>query len=67
MTVLEQLLPGLWTWTAVHPDWEGPESNWDAAVRGYLAFADDARCSSIRSSSRRTSPRARRAAPSLVH
>ena len=40
--MLEQLLPGLWTWTAVHPDWEGPESNWDASVRGYLAFADDA-------------------------
>jgi hypothetical protein len=42
VTVLEQLVPGLWTWTADHPDWEGPESNWDAAVRGYLAFADDA-------------------------
>ena len=42
MSVLEQLLPGLWTWTADHPDWGRPETSWDAAVRGYLAFAEDA-------------------------
>ena len=42
MSVLERLLPGLWTWTADHPDWGKPETSWDAAVRGYLAFADDA-------------------------
>jgi hypothetical protein len=40
--VLEQLVSGLWTWTADHPDWGKPETSWDAPVRGYLAFADDA-------------------------
>jgi hypothetical protein len=42
LRVLERLADGLWTWTADHPAWTGPRSNWDAAVRGYLAFADDA-------------------------
>jgi hypothetical protein len=40
--VLEQLLDGLWTWTARHPDWGKPETSWEPDVRGYLAFADDA-------------------------
>ena len=40
--MLERLLDGLWTWTAPHPDWGKPETSWDADVRGYLAFADDA-------------------------
>ena len=40
--MLERLLDGLWTCTAPHPDWGKPETSWDADVRGYLAFADDA-------------------------
>jgi hypothetical protein len=40
--VLEQLVEGLWTWTADHPDWGKPQTSWDASVRGYLAFAEDA-------------------------
>jgi hypothetical protein len=40
--VLEQLLDGLWTWTARHPDWGKPETSWEPDVRAYLAFADDA-------------------------
>ena len=40
--MLEQLLDGLWTWTAAHPSWGKPETSWDPEVRGYLAVADDA-------------------------
>ena len=65
--MLEQLRPGLWTWTADHPDWEGPESNWDAAVRGYLAFADDATLLVDPLLEPPEHPGARRGAPSLVH
>ena len=35
---MQQLRPGLWTWTAPHPEWagvEGDPNGWDGAVRSY--------------------------------
>lgn len=36
-----ELAPGLWWWTARHPDWR-PEQSWDATVRCFYAETDDA-------------------------
>jgi glyoxylase-like metal-dependent hydrolase (beta-lactamase superfamily II) len=35
---MQELHPGLWTWTAAHPDWtedEGGPQGWDRVVRSY--------------------------------
>jgi len=35
---MQELRPGLWTWTAAHPDWtedEGGPQGWDRVVRSY--------------------------------
>jgi hypothetical protein len=40
MDVLE-LAPGLWRWTARHPEW-GPDSNWPPEVGCFYAEAEDA-------------------------
>jgi glyoxylase-like metal-dependent hydrolase (beta-lactamase superfamily II) len=35
---MQELRPGLWTWTAAHPDWtdeQGGPEGWDRAVRSY--------------------------------
>lgn len=35
---MQEVRPGLWTWTAAHPDWtedEGGPDGWDREVRSY--------------------------------
>lgn len=39
---MQQLRPGLWTWTAHHPDWPGPEDGWGPVVRSYALDTDSA-------------------------
>lgn len=36
-----ELAPGLWWWTARHPDWQ-PSQSWDPEVRCFYAEAEDA-------------------------
>jgi hypothetical protein len=38
---VEELAPGLWRWTAPHPDWS-PEQNWEQEVSCFYVEADDA-------------------------
>jgi hypothetical protein len=41
---MEQLLPGLWTWTAPHPAWtpeQGGPEGWERQVRSYAFDAGD--------------------------
>lgn len=41
---MKELRPGLWTWTAPHPDWtpeEGGPEGWERAVRSYALDAGD--------------------------
>ena len=41
---MEELRPGLWTWTALHPDWtpdHGGEEGWEQEVRSYALDAGD--------------------------
>lgn len=37
---MQELRPGLWTWTAPHPDWE-PDQGWDREVRSYAYDAGE--------------------------
>jgi glyoxylase-like metal-dependent hydrolase (beta-lactamase superfamily II) len=37
---VEELRPGLWTWTAQHPSWR-PEADWEQEVRSYALDAGD--------------------------
>jgi glyoxylase-like metal-dependent hydrolase (beta-lactamase superfamily II) len=40
----EQIRPGLWTWTALHPEWtpeEGGPDGWEQEVRSYALDAGD--------------------------
>jgi glyoxylase-like metal-dependent hydrolase (beta-lactamase superfamily II) len=42
---LDELKPGLWTWTAPHPSWtpeEGGPDGWERLVRSYACDAGDA-------------------------
>ncbi|HEY7206939.1 MAG TPA: MBL fold metallo-hydrolase [Gaiellaceae bacterium] len=39
---MEELRPGLWTWTASHPAWDGPHHDWGPVVRSYALEAPDA-------------------------
>jgi glyoxylase-like metal-dependent hydrolase (beta-lactamase superfamily II) len=42
---VEELRPGLWTWTAPHPDWtpeEGEAEGWERDVRSYAVDTGDA-------------------------
>jgi glyoxylase-like metal-dependent hydrolase (beta-lactamase superfamily II) len=32
---MQELLPGLWTWTARHPEWLTPDDGWGPDVRSY--------------------------------
>jgi len=36
---VHELRPGLWTWTASHPDWTSPEHGWGPVVRSYALDA----------------------------
>ena len=36
---MHELRPGLWTWTASHPDWTSPEHGWGPVVRSYALDA----------------------------
>jgi len=41
---MQELRPGLWTWTAAHPEWteaEGGPEGWDRAVRSYAYDSGD--------------------------
>jgi glyoxylase-like metal-dependent hydrolase (beta-lactamase superfamily II) len=41
---MEEIRPGLWTWTATHPSWspeEGGPEGWDQEVRSYAYDAGD--------------------------
>ena len=38
---VDEIAPGLWSWTAPHPEWE-PTHAWDADVRCFYVEADDA-------------------------
>jgi glyoxylase-like metal-dependent hydrolase (beta-lactamase superfamily II) len=41
---MEELRPGLWTWTALHPSWtpeEGGPEGWEQEVRSYALDAGD--------------------------
>jgi len=41
---MEELKPGLWTWTALHPEWtpeEGGPEGWEREVRSYTYDARD--------------------------
>jgi len=37
---VDELRPGLWTWTGGHPDW-APDQLWDAEVRSYATEQSD--------------------------
>ena len=39
---MEELGPGLWTWTGDHPEWT-PEMTWSPEVRSYAVQLDDVR------------------------
>jgi glyoxylase-like metal-dependent hydrolase (beta-lactamase superfamily II) len=36
---MQELRPGLWTWTARHPEWRTPEDGWGPDVRSYALDA----------------------------
>lgn len=38
---MEELRPGLWTWTAPHPEWTPDSQGWDREVRSYAYDAGD--------------------------
>ena len=38
---MEELRPGLWTWTAPHPEWTSEAEGWDREVRSYAYDAGD--------------------------
>ncbi len=41
---LDEIRPGLWTWTATHPEWtpeEGGPDGWDPEVASYLYESGD--------------------------
>ena len=38
---MEQLRPGLWTWTAPHPEWTPDSQGWEREVRSYAYDAGD--------------------------
>jgi glyoxylase-like metal-dependent hydrolase (beta-lactamase superfamily II) len=41
---MEEIRPGLWTWTALHPDWtpdDGGPEGWEQRVRSYALDAGD--------------------------
>ena len=38
---MEELRPGLWTWTAPHPEWTPDSQGWDRDVRSYAYDAGD--------------------------
>ena len=38
---MEELRPGLWTWTAPHPSWTPEADGWDQVVRSYALDAGD--------------------------
>jgi hypothetical protein len=37
---VDELVPGLWTWTARHPEWRTPEDGWGPVVRSYALASD---------------------------
>jgi len=37
---VDELRPGLWTWTARHPDWTTPDDGWGPDVRSYALAAE---------------------------
>ena len=37
---MDELRPGLWTWTARHPDWTTPDDGWGPDVRSYALAAE---------------------------
>jgi len=37
---VDELRPGLWTWTAHHPDWTTPDDGWGPDVRSYALAAE---------------------------
>jgi glyoxylase-like metal-dependent hydrolase (beta-lactamase superfamily II) len=39
---MEELRPGLWTWTGEHPEWT-PEMTWKPEVRSYAVQVDEVR------------------------
>jgi hypothetical protein len=38
---MEELRPGLWTWTAPHPSWTPESEGWEQEVRSYACDAGD--------------------------
>lgn len=38
---MEELRPGLWTWTAPHPEWTPESQGWEREVRSYAYDAGD--------------------------
>ena len=38
---MEELRPGLWTWTALHPSWTPSADGWDEVVRSYAYDSGD--------------------------
>jgi hypothetical protein len=38
---MEELKPGLWTWTAPHPSWTSESEGWEQDVRSYALDAGD--------------------------